>query len=193
MFAYCLNTPINKSDSTGAKPYDLFDSTDEAALDFAECYNSASIRDKQEYGSAIFMYTYKEARLVVRSFTINIFGRQINLCYYTTEEVWVTKYYYNEPAIGRNGASVTPNLLGVGIIVSTIHTHANYDPRYDNDVFSTGFGQDTFWANCFRANIYVATPIGNLLKYTYSERYNSTGGVSVLSSSIPWDPNHPSR
>jgi hypothetical protein len=136
MFIYCLNNPVNKADSTGTKPYDLFDSADEAAVDFAECYNAASIRDKQEYGSAIFKYTYKEIRSTKRTFTIYIFGRPLNFSYYTTEEVWVSKYYYNRPAIGSTGAGVFPNFLGFGIIVSTVHTHANYDPNYNNDDFS---------------------------------------------------------
>ena len=55
MFAYCLNNPVNKVDYGGNKPGDLFDTMDEAALDFAMCYNALSIADMQEYGSAIYM------------------------------------------------------------------------------------------------------------------------------------------
>ena len=193
MFAYCLNSPTNKADALGSKPYDLFDSADEAAIDFAENYNSVSIQDKQEYGSTIFKCTLIRMQLNARSFTVHIGGCPITLRYYIVEIVPETKYYYNTPSIGKNGKSVTPNFWGCGTIVSTIHTHANYDSRYNNDAFSHGFLKDLFWANCFRMNIYVATPIGNLLKYTYSERHNTNRGISVLSSSIPWDPNHPKR
>ena len=193
MFAYCLNSPLRYADTCGNKPYDLLDSMDEAALDFSMCYNAESIETKQEYGSAIFKITYLETRASINSFSFSLLGKKITIPYCVPEAVCVTKYYYNTPAVGNTGNTVFPNLIGIGEIVSTVHTHANYDVNYDNDNFARGPWTDIFYADIFRMDIYVATPIGNLLKYTYSERNNSNGGVSIVSSEIPWDPNHPSK
>lgn len=74
-------------------------------------------------------------------------------------------------------------------IVSTIHTHANYDPYYDNENFSTGFGADIGWSNFFHMDSYVVTPGGYLKKYTYANRNDANGGISEISNAIPWDPN----
>ena len=53
MFAYCLNDPVNKADYIGNKPGDLFDTMDEAALDFAMCYvltinRGGEVRDEKD-------------------------------------------------------------------------------------------------------------------------------------------------
>ena len=194
MFAYCGNNPINKIDVSGTKAYDLFDSPDEAALDFATCYNAQSIADKQEYGSAIFRYSYVETKTVTNTITIRIFRKTIKIKYYTTYDVLVTKYYYNKPAVGRSGHTVTPNFIGTGTIVSTVHTHANYDPKYDNENFSDdGLFSDIGWSNLFRMNSYMVTPGGYLKKYTYKNRKDANGGVTVIPGNIPWDPNCPYR
>ena len=41
--AYCNNNPANFVDYNGAQPGDVFLTPDEAAIDFAECYNALSI------------------------------------------------------------------------------------------------------------------------------------------------------
>ena len=88
-----------------------------------------------------------------------------------------------------------PNFVGSGVLVATIHTHANYDPKYGegNDNFSTGAGSDMFWANLFKMNMYVVTPSGYLKKYTYADRNSANGGITIISTDIPWDPNSPYR
>jgi RHS repeat-associated protein len=65
MYAYCINSPVNYTDPYGMAPYRLFNSTDEAALNFAKYYNAKSIKDKQEYGSTIYRYTYTETRSTI--------------------------------------------------------------------------------------------------------------------------------
>lgn len=40
-------------------------------------------------------------------------------------------------------------------------------------------------------DIYVATPGGYLKKYTYANRNDENGGVSIISDDIPWDINSP--
>lgn len=110
-----------------------------------------------------------------------------------TVKVRVTKYYYIEPNIGKGGNSVTPNFLLTKFPVSTVHTHANYDAKYGygNEIFSTGWGSDLGWSNFFRMDSYVATPGGYLKKYTYANRGDKNGGVSIISGDIPWDLNSP--
>ncbi len=186
MFAYCLNNPVNKVDYTGNKPGDLFDTMDEAALDFAMCYNELSIADMQEYGSAIYMVTKVSITYPKTPWYLLILGIK-----YSPKVTVTIKYSYTKPSIGTNGDSVTPNFLTTKPIVSTVHTHANYDPKYDNENFSTGFASDIGWSNFFHMDSYVVTPGGNLKKYTYANRKDANGGVSIISSDIPWDPNSP--
>ena len=169
----------------------MFDSSDEAALDFAICYNAQSIEDKQEYGSAIFMYSYIETRTAVNTFSFRLFGRNFKFNYYTTYDVLVTKYYYNKPAVGNNGVSVIPNLFGIGTITSTVHTHANCtgaSAESFSDPSDYGILSDIGMANLFRMNCYMVTPGGYLKKYTYKNRNNANNGVTVISGDIPWDP-----
>ena len=110
-----------------------------------------------------------------------------------TKTITITKvkYSYTKPFIGKNGNSVIPNLFTAHPIVSTVHTHANYDPKYDNENFSTGTFSDIWWSNLFCKDSYVATPGGSLKKYTYANKENSTGGVDTISTDIPWDTNSP--
>ena len=136
MYAYCINNPVNYTDPYEMAPYQLFNSTDEAALNFADYYNAKSIKDKQEYGSTIYRYTYTETRSTIEKVKFKFLGIPITIRYLVTTDVLVSKYYYNEPWIGNDGESVVPNLLGVGVPVSTVHTHANYNPIYDNENFS---------------------------------------------------------
>ena len=187
MFAYCLNNPMNKVDYEGNEPGDLFDTMDEAALDFAMCYNELSIADMQEYGSAIYMVTKVNITYPKTPWYLLILGVR-----YSPKVTVTIKYSYTKPSIGKNGSSVIPNFLTIKPIVSTVHTHANYDPEYNNESFSTkGFLSDIGLSNFFHMDSYVVTPGGYLKKYTYANRKDSNGGVTVISNNIPWDPNSP--
>ena len=66
LYTYCWNNPVKFMDPYGNAPGDLFDTSDEAAIDFAMEYNQQSIEEGKEYGSAIFFqdcincaYTWK--------------------------------------------------------------------------------------------------------------------------------------
>ncbi len=178
MYAYCNNNSVNKIDYTGNKPGDLFDTIDEAALDFARCYNELSIADKQEYGSAIYRVTKLSITYHKAPWYLLILGIK-----YTPKVTVTIKYSYTKPFIGKEGNTVIPNFLTTKPIVSTVHTHANYDPKYDNENFSK---QDIGWSRVFRMDSYVVTPGGYLKKYTYSN-----GKISIIPGDIPWDPNSP--
>ena len=68
-----------------------------------------------------------------------------------------------------------------------LHTHAAYTAAYGtgNDNFSK---PDKKVSNFFRKPFYMATPAGILKKY---DPY--TQNVTILSSDIPFDPNHPEK
>ena len=77
------------------------------------------------------------------------------------------------------------NWFGIHTVVGRLHTHAAYDPAYENDAFSS-----TDKRNAEKQGVptYVATPLGTLKKYDPSK-----GTDIVLFNDIPFDPNHPGR
>lgn len=195
-FAYCLNNPVNKVDFGGHKPGDLFDTMDEAARDFAQYINAKSIEENCEYASYIYTRAVIETRTITYinpdvysdnpfSWLWNlIFGRNYTIS--ITTRVIVIKYTYREPKRGSAVSSAPPtNPFGLHRIVGRLHTHAAYDPKYANDVFSPG---DKSNAERQGVPTYVATPLGTLRKYD-----PSTGIDIALFEDIPFDPNHPER
>jgi hypothetical protein len=42
-------------------------------------------------------------------------------------------------------------------------------------------------------NGYLATPGGYFKKYTYKNRNDANGGVTIISDAIPWDQNSPNH
>ena len=73
MFAYCLNNPSSRTDILGEMPGDLFDTMDDAAEDFGECYNGESINNAKEYGS----YIYEVKMPIVISITTSKYSLKI--------------------------------------------------------------------------------------------------------------------
>ena len=121
------------------------------------CYNELSIADMQEYGSTICKVMEVNITYTKAPWYLSILGIR-----YLPKVTVTTKYSYTKPSIGKKGNSVMPNLLTMWPIVATIHTHANYDPKYNNENFSTGFASDIGWSNFFRMDSYVVTPGGYL-------------------------------
>ena len=188
LFAYCLNNAVNQVDAGGNKPGDWFKTPDEAAEDFARTYNKESINKKREYGSAIYKFS-------VTTVTPRKTKKIIDLWFFTFSIPWTTYitktevyYSYTEPNIGQSESTVVPNFFTLNTVVATVHTHANYDPKYDNENFSAGWFSDIGWSDFFGMNSYVVTPGGYLKKYTYRTR-----AITVLADDIPWDPNSPLR
>ena len=60
LFAYCLNTPINMADYSGQKPGDLFDTSDDAAIDAARYIAETTFTTGWEYGCAIYLLQVTE-------------------------------------------------------------------------------------------------------------------------------------
>ena len=196
LLSYCLNSPVNMVDYGGNKPGDLFDTMDEAARDFAEYINAKSIEDNREYSSYIYAKVVTETRTVTYA-NPNILGYNPlsrlwdvifggTLTKTVTIKVKVTKYTYRKPKRGTADHSSPPiNWFGIHTVVGRLHTHAAYDPAYENDAFSS-----TDKRNAEKQGVptYVATPLGTLRKYDPSK-----GTDIVLFNDIPFDPNHPGR
>ena len=180
MFAYCGNCPIQKTDQSGTLPWDYFDTADEAAEDFGRTYNEESIRSGQEYGAIILLMEETHYETVSLSifgwFSIPVFSYPVVEYYYT----------YTKPNIGKNGNYVNPISFPsalLGTPVSSVHTHANYDPKYKNEEFSP---DDIKWSRICNMDSYLVTPGGTL------QRYNvDTGEIDVICIDMPRDPAMP--
>jgi len=66
-YAYTSNNPVKYVDLTGEEARDLFDSREEAMIDFAETYNDDAINNDREYGTMIYktsdgQYYYSKPR-----------------------------------------------------------------------------------------------------------------------------------
>jgi hypothetical protein len=116
----------------------------DAAYDVLNNINPTSVRENREYGGWVF--------------------REGN-----------GTYGYTVPVRGSpDGVDPgTPNSVPGGTIASAgYHTHASFDPRYDNENFSP---QDIAFAIINRVDEYLATPSGSFKYYQYA-----TGGISTL-------------
>jgi len=96
----------------------------------------------------------------------------------------VTQFYYTTPFRGTHN-SILPLAIPVRGTVASLHTHGAFMERYGAG--SNNFSQeDLRWLH--GDYLYVATPIGSLLRYT-----RSTGIIDTVSTLIPSDPNDPRR
>ena len=192
LFSYCLNNPVNMADSGGNRPGDLFDTMDEAARDFAEYINAKSIEENREYASYIYSKTttvltfshYKTHRFLFFTWKTAVYTKSTK-----------TQYSYREPKRGTVDSSSPPiNWFWRDNKVARLHTHAAYDPKYDNDNFSDYYDVNGKRRgdkiNAINAGMpsYVATPLGTLRKFDPSDDSDI-----VLFWDIPFDPNHPEK
>lgn len=154
----------------GLEPLVLFGSKDDAAKNYGHFYNDNSIRKNQEYGSTIYSVTSGGTK----------------------------KYGYSIANVGTTGASVSVSSAPTGTTPEgDIHTHAAYDPKYSNNIFSgipksgsltTSTTGDIGDNNSKGMDGYVATPNGSL------QKYDVTGGtISTIDTSLPSDSADPAR
>ena len=186
MYAYCLNNPVNMVGHDGRKPGDLFDTMDEAVKDFANYINAQSISENLEYGS--FMYSVKTTVKTYQTVTTTHRFLWWTWTSTSTKTIKTTKiqYSYVAPKKGKPaGVSIPVNWFGAKKKVAELHTHAAYDPKYDNDIFSPG--DLNKWIN------YVATPLGTVRKYDPKNPSSERDKAIEIYNDIPWDSNHPSR
>lgn len=179
IFCYCNNTPTISIDRDGRKPGDAFSTEDEAALDFAKCYNGLSIAQNREYLSII----YKRTETI---YLINFLG--IKLIPTKTREY----YSYSEPSVGtenETAAIVVPDDPNYQL-VGWIHSHGAYMPEYDSRMFSLddyAIAKQLLEDEGIKYS-YLSTPNGYLWRYDAI-----TGKLDLISYDIPFDPNDPDR
>lgn len=146
-------------DPDGKDPGDKFKTKREAAKDWGKYYNGASIVRGNEMSSTI----------------------------YKTGSGKSTVYIYTEAIEGKksrtkSGGSGAPNGTEKAAI---IHSHGDYDEKYENNKFSTKDKQNSYDQ---KVNSYVATPNGTLQEYN-----PYTTEVTVVSTDLPSDPKDPDR
>ena len=165
-YAYCAANPIRFTDFNGEEYGDTFSTKDSAAIDFGMIYNRLSILFNIEYTTNIYSFTKPNGE---------------------------PAYSYTLPQKGTSKTGGKPIDPQYGeTIVARAHTHAAYDRKYNNDVFSgetsTAEGNrhssdgDLLVYNLTEVDGYVSTPNGSLRKYDYN-----TGVVSIISTQMPND------
>lgn len=157
-YVYCLNIPIRLIDIDGNAPGDPFKTINEAAKDFGRLYNDNSIVNKREYAAMLYQ-------------AVDLNGN--------------IYYSYSEPSKGSY-AGARPSRSGITRKdVGVIHSHGNYDSKYDNNNFSS---QDKEYATQKGIPIFVSTPNGSLQKYD-----PNTKKLSNIDTNMPSDPKDPNR
>ena len=155
-YCYTLGNPIKYVDVNGEEPGDFFKTKDEVAIDFSFIYNEKSIAINMEFGASI--YATKDAK-----------GNK--------------RFTYTEPT-KRTLDGVTPSFPPKGNdIEGVIHSHAAYDPNYDNNEFSP---EDKEVSISIQETIYVSTPSGTLKKFTPKD-----GKTETILNFLPSDKNDP--
>ena len=165
-YLWCAANPIRFTDFNGEEYGDTFSTKDSAAIDFGMIYNRLSILFNIEYTTNIYSFTKPNGE---------------------------PAYSYTLPQKGTSKTGGKPIDPQYGeTIVARAHTHAAYDRKYNNDVFSgetsTAHGNrhssdgDLLVYNLTEVDGYVSTPNGSLRKYDYN-----TGVVSIISTQMPND------
>jgi len=138
-YVYTLDNPIILIDPDGKEPGDPFKSVKGAAMDFGKTYLAKSIKEKKEYGSAIYILKISKK------------GAQIT-----------KTYSYNDPNVGVEMSGSISNKRG-SINVAGVHTHPASDSKNKKEQFST---TDKRSAGNFQdQEMYVFTSDGKLFKY----------------------------
>ena len=175
-YGYCMNNPVMLVDSKGKAPGDFFYNIDEAAIDFGQYYNGASINLNIEFGATIYMTTNKKGKI---GFTYSIANR------------------------GGNNNVVPSKAPKGAYAVALIHTHGNClkdeeGNEYINNFFSgASENVDEYISakmnkehkeyddigNANRSGMlysYLVSPNGSLQKYSVF-----TGKTRVISEDMP--------
>ena len=193
MFAYCLNNPVNKVDLNGSDPGDLFDTMDEAAIDFAKYINQTSIDQNVEFASYIYTKSvtvnettkYYNPNLLGKS-SLSwlwkiIFGNRSSIS--VTKKVKVTKYTYRYPKRGNRDTSRAPrNIFWLHNKVAQLHTHAGYNYDLKGERFSVDDYQLSIKENI---PSYLVTPSGKLWKFI-----PPNGEPILIYDDLPHDPHY---
>ena len=167
-YVFSGNRVIDSRELEGLEPHSIHLTQTQAARNFAQRYNGISILDNREYVARI---------------------------YSTTDANGVTTYSYGVPARGsEDGAIPSQSSIPSGTTYTAfVHSHAAYDARYANDIFSGTVGSSTDggdigYAEGNSVDGYVVTPNGSFQMYDFTNDI-----ITPLSTDMVSDPSHPSR
>jgi RHS repeat-associated protein len=153
-YTYALNDSVGNIDPTGLKPGDDFLSPEAAAIDAIKYINPTSICENKEYAG----YVYKEWS----------WGRS-----------GPPTYTYDQPTqLGAEGGTM-PYEPMFHETVGAYHTHAAYDPLYDNENFSPA---DKAMGDYFGFPTYLGTPSGKIKQYMPDPNKQENGAVNIVGS-----------
>jgi RHS repeat-associated protein len=158
-YAFSGNRVVDAREIEGLEPHVLFNTRENAALNFGQQYNGKSIKQYREYAATIYAIKKSDGK---------------------------TYYAYNKPSKGGN-AGATPNstLPKNARATAIIHSHGGYESNYKNNEFS-GQNGDKGYAEYHDLDIFVSTPNGSLKYYDVSS--NSEKTVTTKLPSDPNDP-----
>jgi len=158
-YAFSGNRVVDARELEGLEPHVLFNTRENAAINFGQQYNGKSIKQYREYAAII--YSVKESD-----------GK--------------TYYAYNKPVKGGNAGATPNHKLPKGTRAGgIIHSHGGYEANYDNNNFS-GLQGDKGYAEYYDLDIFVSTPNGSLKYYDVSSNTEKT--VNTKLPSDPNDP-----
>lgn len=191
MFAYCNNNPVNKIDSTGKEPGDLFDTIEDAAIDAARYIGPDSFYWCCEYCVAIYSvkvpvrnvkYVTKKYRILGITFTTR---RRVVTISFKTRYTYTHKIH-SMSAIQVEIAQAPP----WGKRVAIVHTHpmgsgSGVTRISDKDIYNAD-GAEESWDKYI---VYVYGPDGKLKWYNPFVEKNKVGTVDIelpKSKYTPW-------
>jgi RHS repeat-associated protein len=181
-YLFAGDNPIRYIDVLGLGPGDKFATVDEAAIDFGQTFNGASIGENKEYGVTIFK---------------------------VVDDKGVISYSYTEPKIGKSsgigGLRAMPKAPKGAEKVAEAHTHGAYDEEYDQtkntgrdseikgtkDENSEFSQEDEKRARSEKNPSYLATPNGELKKF--DPKKHSDYEYDSISKDLPSDKNSPNK
>ena len=183
IFAYCLNSPINKIDYTGNKPGDLFDTMDEAAIDAAEYLGALTWENTWEYSTAI--YTVSTTVNTYETVTVRCSLLWWSWTWRWTKTIRTKKTQYTYKAVRTDKKNNTVSVPSAPLFkkrVAALHTHP-MGSWAGITRFSDG---DKDWAKRNNTPLYVHGPNGELRKYD-----PVTGEDILIFSDLPVSPKTP--
>jgi hypothetical protein len=89
-----------------------------------------------------------------------------------------------------NSVSIAWRNILYGTRIATVHTHGAYDANFNSDCFSR---DDRDNARSRGVNSYVVTPLGELRLFNPNLNVSYDQAISIITSNMPFDLNHPSR
>lgn len=160
-YTYCLNNPIDKFDSFGTQPADLYPeykTMDDAAIAAAEHIGELSFGRNFDKFKGNFYMEYFE----------------YSICIYETTEDGKTKYYYDTDTVYtdyHDGHVKSPYVKEHYEYtpyekqpVALVHTHP-YTNKENIFIFDDVSNDDTGYAHRYNITMYAYTFTGNLYKY----------------------------